>query len=110
MQKYAATGRDSERFGGKVNSVMTASEKALMQELARFNEMMENACSDMAPHKICAFIYDLSNTFNKFYHENNIMTEENEEKQAGFVNLLKITRRTLETCIDLLGFEAPEQM
>ena len=110
MQKYAAAGKDSERFGGKVNSVMTASEKALMQELARFNEMMENAYSDMAPHKICAFIYDLSNTFNKFYHENNIMAEENEEKQAGFVNLLKITRRTLETCIDLLGFEAPEQM
>ena len=37
-------------------------------------------------------------------------TEENEEKRAGYIALLAITKRVLEACIDVLGFEAPERM
>ena len=86
------------------------SEKALMLELTKFNAMMENACAEHAPHKVCAFIYDLANAFNKFYHETKIMGEEDEQKQASFIALLVLTRKVLETCIDVLGFEAPERM
>ncbi|MFQ9934335.1 MAG: DALR anticodon-binding domain-containing protein, partial [Lachnospiraceae bacterium] len=56
------------------------------------------------------YIYDLSNAFNKFYHENKIIAEENEEKQAGYIRLLEVTRKTLETSIDILGFSAPDRM
>ena len=73
-------------------------------------ELMENAYNELAPHKICAYIYDLANAFNRFYHETKILSEENETRQAGFIALLAITRRVLETCIDVLGFEAPERM
>ncbi len=110
MEKFAETGKDADRFGGKVNTELSESEKQLMLELSRFNEMMESAYKEMAPHRICAYIYDLSNAFNKFYHENKIIAEENEEKQAGYIKLLQVTKRTLEVCIDLLGFSAPEKM
>lgn len=86
------------------------SEKALMLEIARFNSMLENAFEETAPHKVCAYIYDLANSFNHFYHETKILTEENEAKKAGFIALLVLTRDILETCIDLLGFSAPERM
>ena len=88
----------------------SASEKNLMLVLSRFNAMMENAYEEKAPHKICAYIYDLANAFNKFYHETKILTEEDEERKAGYIALLKLVKEILETCIDLLGFEAPERM
>ena len=85
-------------------------EKALMLELTKFNAMMENACAEHAPHKVCAFIYDLANAFNKFYHDTKIMGEEDEKKQASYIALLVLTKKVLETCIDVLGFEAPDRM
>lgn len=86
------------------------SEKALMLEITKFNAMMEDAFEESAPHKVCAYIYDLANAFNHFYHETKILAEENEEKKAGFIALLVLTRDILETCIDVLGFSAPERM
>ena len=85
-------------------------EKALMLQIAGFNAMMETAYAETAPHKVCAYIYDLTNAFNRFYHETRIASEEDAEKKAGWVALLVLTRDILETCIDVLGFEAPERM
>lgn len=86
------------------------SEKALMLQISGFSAMMETAYEETAPHKICAYIYDLANAFNRFYHETKIVTEEDEEKKSGWVALLLLTRDVLETCIDVLGFSAPERM
>ncbi len=85
-------------------------EKDLMLELTRFNSVIGQACKELAPHKICSFLYDLSNAFNHFYHETKILTQEDQAQQEGWIALLVLTRRVLETCIDLLGFEAPEKM
>lgn len=86
------------------------SEKALMMELAGFNAMMQNAAEEIAPHKVCAYVYDLANAFNHFYHETKILGEEDETRRTGLIALLDLTRAVLETCIDVLGFSAPERM
>ncbi len=86
------------------------SEKALMLALSRFNAVMENAFEELAPHKICAYIYELANDFNHFYHEVKILSEENEEKKKGYLALLLLTRDVLESCIHVLGFTSPERM
>ncbi|MGN0418826.1 MAG: arginine--tRNA ligase [Acetatifactor sp.] len=87
-----------------------ASEKDLYMQLAQFNSMLEAACEELAPHKVCAYIYDLANAFNRFYHETRILTEEDAFKKAGWIALLALTKDILECCIDLLGFSAPEKM
>ncbi len=87
-----------------------AAEKALMMQLVGFNAMMQTACQETAPHKVCAYIYDLANDFNHFYHETKILGEEDEKKKEGLIALLVLTRDILETCIDVLGFSAPERM
>ena len=86
------------------------SEKALMIEAAKFNSVVVNAFDEKAPHKICSYIYELANAFNRFYHETKILTEEDEEQKKSFIALLVLVKDVLETCIDLLGFEAPERM
>lgn len=88
----------------------SASEKNLMLVLSRFNAMMENAYEEKAPHKICAYIYELANAFNGFYHETKILSEEDPQVQASYIGLLVLTKNILETCIDVLGFSAPDRM
>ena len=85
-------------------------EKTLMLVLSRFSEVMHGSFEELAPHKICAYIYELSNALNHFYHETRIIAEEDKKKQAGYIGLVTLTRSVLTTCIDLLGFEAPERM
>ena len=61
-----------------------------MLSLSGFNAMMENAWAEMAPHKVCAFIYDLANKFNTFYHDNNILNAE-ESVRDNLVDLIGMT-------------------
>ncbi len=96
--------------GAKILAAHSDSEKALMLELSKFNGMMQAAFEETAPHKVCAYIYDLANAFNHFYHQTKIMAEQDEMVQAGYIRLLELTKRALEICIDVLGFEAPERM
>ena len=96
--------------GLHIRPASSPDEKALMMELANYSSVMDMAYRELAPHKICAYIYDLANAFNRFYHETKIITEEDAEKKAGLIALLILTRNVLETCIDLLGFKAPDRM
>ena len=88
----------------------TPEAKDLMLALTRLPDALELAYRDCAPNLICAYIYELAGCANKFYHETHILTEEDPEKQKGYVALVGLTKRVLETCIDLLGFEAPDKM
>ncbi|MBE5883042.1 MAG: arginine--tRNA ligase [Lachnospiraceae bacterium] len=108
LAKYKEQGGDLEK--AQLQTAQNASEKAFVMELAKFNGIMEAAYEESAPNKICAYIYDLANQFNRFYHETPILSEENAVKKAGWIALLELTRDILETCIDLLGFSAPERM
>ena len=42
--------------------------------------------------------------------ENKILSEEDAAKQAAFISLITLTKRVLDTCMDLLGMESPEHM
>ena len=88
----------------------TREAKDLMLTLTRFADFMWQAYRDNAPNAICAYIYELAGAANKFYHETRILAESDAAKQAGYVALMDLARQVLESCIDLLGFEAPERM
>ena len=75
-----------------------------------FGNTIENAFEEKAPHKICAYIYEVSNAFNSFYHETKILSEEDQAQKESFLKLLGLTKDILEKSIDLLGFSAPDRM
>ncbi len=108
LSRYVEDGNSLEE--GAIHEAANSSEKNLMLELARFNAVIEPAFEEKAPHRICSYIYDLANAFNSFYHETRILGEEDEEKKKSWIRLLTLTKEVLETCIDLLGFDAPERM
>ena len=82
----------------------------LMLVLTRLDPTLEAAWRTSSPNLICAYIYELSGAVNKFYHETRILTEEDKEKQAGYISLIGLAKRVLECCIGILGFSAPEKM
>ena len=86
------------------------SEKALGLELSKFNYVLNNAWKEIAPHRICQYIYSLSNLFNSFYHEVKILSEEDKERKLSYLALILLTKSVLEDCIDILAIKAPERM
>lgn len=108
LKKYAQAGGQAQ--GKRILPASSDSEKALMLEAAKFNGIIAAAFEELAPHKVCAYLYDLANAFNHFYHETKILAEEDVERQAGYVRLLELCRGIMELCIEVLGFAAPERM
>ncbi len=84
--------------------------KDLMLCITKFAPNLEAALHSAAPNMICAYIYELAGCVNKFYHETRILTEEDKTLQAGYIALIALAKNILETCIDLLGFSAPDKM
>ena len=108
LNRYKEEGGNLEV--GEILPAVNASQKNLMLELTKFGSTIENAFEEKAPHKICAYIYEVSNAFNSFYHETKILSEENQAQKESFLKLLGLTKDILETSIDLLGFSAPDRM
>ena len=95
---------------GIIGEPQSDAERNLMLQLIKFNETIELSYRDRAPHKICDYIYELSNNFNKFYNDTRILTEEDENKKGSWLNLIRLVKDTIEQCLDLLGMETVERM
>lgn len=110
LQRYAEQEGAGDPAALAVGEPAGSVEKKLMMDLAGFNAMMEGAYADCAPHRVCAYIYQLSNDFNTFYHSTRILTEKDTARKEGWIALLRLTERVLARCTDVLGFSAPERM
>ncbi len=93
-----------------IRPAASPAEKTLQLVLARANEVIEGACRELAPHRLCQYIYEIANAFSSFYHETRILAEPDETKKAGYIALLQFTLKVLNDCIDMLGFEAADKM
>lgn len=85
-------------------------QKDLMIALTKFVPALESALRASAPNLICAYIYELAGCVNRFYHDTRILAQPDKTAQAGSIALIALAKNALETCIDLLGFSAPEKM
>lgn len=105
-------GMQEERHNAKpvILPALDQSEKALMLELSRYNDVMVNCFEETAPHKLCQYVYELATAFNGFYRDHKILVEEDKARQASWIQLITLTRDVLTACIDVLGFGAPERM
>ena len=110
LQRYAAQPGAKDPASLRTGIPASPVEKKLMMDIAGFNAMMEGAYTDCAPHRVCAYIYQLSNDFNSFYHATKILTEQDQAQKESWIALLHLTERVLSCCIDVLGFSAPLRM
>ncbi|MGL4799674.1 MAG: arginine--tRNA ligase [Cellulosilyticaceae bacterium] len=86
------------------------SERDLMLTLTQLNDVLTASFIDYSPHKICQYIYELANAFNRFYHNTQIIREEDLRKQYSWIKVSTLTKDVLTLCLDLLGIEVPTKM
>lgn len=108
LAKYMENNESLE--GLNIMGAAEESEKNLSLALVKFSDVIDGAYRDNAPHKICQFIYEVSNAFNGFYHNNKILTEPDEAKKSSYIALISLTKRILEQCIELLAIQCPDRM
>ena len=82
---------------------------ALLKVINRYPAAIKDAAEKLEPSVIARYSMDLAQTFNKFYHECQIMVEDENIKTAR-VNVVKITKNILKDALRLLGISCPEQM
>ena len=108
LKKYQEGGNDIA--AGEIPVPASESVKALMLQIAGWTGTAQEAFAELAPNRICSYVYGLAEAFNHFYHQTPVLSEKDPALRAGYIRLLDLTRGILEICIDLLGFSAPERM
>lgn len=109
LAKYKEEGGEEPDYRD-IMPAEAGSAKALMLELARCNEVIEGAWQELAPHKLCQYIYGIANAFNSFYHEVKILSQEDLQLKKSYLALIMLTKAVLLDCLGILGMEAPERM
>ena len=103
------------RKGGEISPVSTDSELAeseqeLIYLLGEYKATIAQAAANFAPSIIANYAYDLAKTFNKFYNEQTILSEENEVKRNIRLTLAELTGKTIQHATSLLGIVSPNRM
>ena len=110
LNKFSSLNHEYSIDNVSIGLPYSENERNLMLKITQFSEVILNSFIDYSPHKICQFIYDLSNELNRFYYENKIISEQDPSRQLYWVKLIILTRDILITCLDLLGIEVPDRM
>lgn len=82
-------------------------ERSLVRKLGEFNEVLELATHELMPHHICTYLYELAQSFNRFYEKNRVIDDEREQIR---LHLVARYAAILQTGLTLLGIHAPEKM
>lgn len=94
----------------KILAAGSDSEKALMLEASKFNQVITNAYEEKAPHKICSYIMNWQMHLTVSIMRQRFWQKRIRQKKESYLALLMLVKNILEACIDMLGFEAPERM
>ncbi len=95
---------------GKIVAPGVDAERNLMLWLTRLPDVVDRALELRAPNGIAEFAYDLTSVFNRFYETCHILGEEDPERRASWLSLVRLTLDALARLLDLLGIEVPERM
>lgn len=83
------------------------SERSLVRKLGEYAEVVDRAVRELMPHHICTYLYELAQTFNRFYEANRVIDD---PREAPRLRLVKAYADILRHGLDLLNIPAPEKM
>ncbi len=82
-------------------------ERSLLRKLGEYSEVIERSTSELLPHHICTYLYELAQTFNVFYEHNRVIGDERQDIRLW---LITVYADTLRDGLELLGITAPDRM
>ena len=85
-------------------------ERALALHLLGFGDVLAEVGDLYEPHRLCAYLFELAQTFSAFYENCPVLKADRDEVRESRLSLCALVLRVMTTGLDLLGVEAPEQM
>ena len=85
-------------------------ERHLALQLVQYNTVLRETVHNLEPHRLCTWLFELTEAFNSFYQSCSVLKVENEAIKQSRLRLTKITRRVIVDALDVLGIESPQQM
>jgi len=82
-------------------------ERALLVKLSEYQEVVARAVSELMPHHVCTYLYELAQSFNRFYESSRIIDDPRESTR---LILVERYAKTLQTGLALLNIAAPDQL
>lgn len=82
-------------------------ERQLVLKLTQYPEVVSQATTELLPHHICNYLYELAQEFNRFYEKARIIGD---PREAGRLSLLQAYAGTLKSGLDLMGIPAPDKL
>jgi len=101
---------DMENLSVSLQAPINEKEEELIQRIAEFPLIVEEAAAGFSPAIIANYLYELTKEYNQFYHDYSILREENTELRRFRLLLSRQTGKIIETGLKLLGIEAPQRM
>jgi arginyl-tRNA synthetase len=86
---------------------LEAGERTLVRKLSEYPEVVNKATAELLPHHICTYLYELAQTFNRFYEQNRVIGDARETTRLSLVTHYA---EVLKDGLELLGIVAPEKM
>lgn len=82
-------------------------ERSLLRKITEYTEVVDAATAELMPHYICTYLYELAQTFNRFYEHNRVLGD---DRQASRLALVTAYAGTLKNGLTLLGIAAPDKL
>ena len=82
-------------------------ERTLVRKLVEYPAATRKALDELSPHIVCGYLYELAQTFNRFYENNQVIDSEREKARLV---LVKHYAEILKSGLNLLGIEATDRM
>ena len=103
--------KKGEYSGGNGEYVLhEPQERHLALQLLQYNTVLQNTVKHLEPHRLCTWLFELTEAFNSFYQSCPVLKLDREELKQSRLRLAEITRRVIVDGLDVLGIESPEQM
>ncbi len=90
-------------------SLEEEAELVLAKHLLQFGEVLGQVSMDLLPNRLCQFLFELSQKYNKFFEDCPVLKAEEPQRSSRLV-LCDVTARTIEVGLRLLGMEVLERM
>ncbi len=101
--------RGGEQLTAAVVNLEQETELLLGKHLVQFPDVLEEVARDLFPNRLCQYLFDLSQKFNKFYETCPVLVQE-EEERASRLALCNLTAATLKLGLELLGIPVLERL
>jgi arginyl-tRNA synthetase len=110
LRKESAGGEWQVEESGWEAEVLLPLEKQVIMDLARYPEMVAQACQEHNPSVIANFVFNLARIFNSFYSEHSVANAASESKKKLRLRIAVMTANTIQSSMQLLGIRVPERM